>query len=155
MSRIDYLQLNQANKRDLLEILNDDCLRKHLVDHPYFDDASLQSWMEAKIAIDAIQGCRIRLVSVDGMLAGWCGIQPDDNGFELAIVISRNFWGSGVQVFRSLLHWARELGHNEVLFHLLDSRPVYKALSKMASKVESTELYGRRFTTYYIPVDRR
>lgn len=154
MSRITFSSFKKVNPEDLLAIVNEDSLRTHLVDHPYFDSTSLKSWMDEKISIDSMQGCRIRAVYIDGELAGWCGIQPDDNGFELAIVISRKFWGFGISVFKSLIGWANEIGHEEVLFHLLESRPEYKALSKISSKVQKTEQLGRCFTTYYIPVAR-
>lgn len=87
MSEIEFLCFNQVNPEDFLGVVNEDSLRTHLIDHPYFDVASLQAWIEDKIKVDAVQGCRIRAVYIGGVLAGWCGIQPDDNGFELAIVI--------------------------------------------------------------------
>jgi len=87
MSEIKFLCFNQVNPEDFLAIVNEESLRIHLIDHPYFDAPSLQAWMDDKIRVDGIQGCRIRAVNIDGELAGWCGIQQDDNGFELAIVI--------------------------------------------------------------------
>ncbi|AEF98624.1 hypothetical protein [Methylomonas methanica] len=152
MSEIEFSSFNQVNSEDFMAIVNEDSLRTHLIDHPYFDSTSLQAWMADKINIDAIQGCRIRAVYIDGVLAGWCGIQPDDNGFELAIVISKKFWGFGIPIFKSLICWAHELRHKEILFHLLESRPEYKALNKISSKVHKTEKLGRCFTTYHIPV---
>jgi hypothetical protein len=50
--------------------------------------------------------------------------------------------------------WAKELGHQEIIFHLLETRPEYKALKRKATKVQKTELLGRRFTTYFISVDK-
>lgn len=152
MSGIEFLNFNQVNPEDFMEILNEDSLRTHLIDHSYFDSSSLQIWMEEKIDLDAIQGCRIRAVSINGVLAGWCGIQPDDNGFELAIVISQKFWGFGITIFKTLICWAKEIGHKEVVFHLLDSRPEYQAIKKISSKVSKTEQLGRCFTTYHITV---
>lgn len=154
MNKIKYLSFDQASPEDLLKILNEDSLREHLIDHPYFDNSNLQAWIEDKTAINEIQGCRIRAVYINGVLAGWCGIQPDDNGFELAIVISQRFWGSGISIFKTLMCWAKEFRHKEVLFHLLDTRPEYKALKKISTKVNKSELAGQRFTTYYIPVDK-
>ena len=130
MSDIEYFSFSQANPKDFLEIVNEDSLRTHLIDHPYFDRASLQEWMKEKISIDKKQGCRVRAVYIDGVLAGWCGIQPDNKGFEIAIVIAKKFWGCGLPIFKALMCWAYELGHKEILFHLLDSRPEYKALKK-------------------------
>ncbi|NVK43507.1 MAG: N-acetyltransferase [Oceanospirillaceae bacterium] len=154
MSEIEFVSFDQVEPEDLLLIVNNQALRKHLVDHPLFDSVSIKEWMNGKIQTDSIPGCRIRVVFVGGILAGWCGIQPDDNGFEIAIVISKEFWGFGISVFSSLMCWAKELGHQEIVFHLLETRPEYKALKRKATKVKKTELLGRRFTTYYISVDK-
>ncbi|WP_316367550.1 hypothetical protein [Candidatus Thiodiazotropha sp. CDECU1] len=147
MSEIEYLCFNKVNLEYLLEIVNEDTLRKHLIDHHPFDSASLQAWMENKISIDKKQGCRVRAVYIGGVLAGWRGIKPDDKGFEIAIVISKKFWGFGLLIFKTHMRWANELGHKEIVFHLLDSRPEYKALNKMSTRVHKTELAGRCFTT--------
>ncbi|WP_045856426.1 GNAT family N-acetyltransferase [Teredinibacter purpureus] len=152
MSAIEFSCFNRVKAEDLMRVINEDSLRTHLIDHPYFDTNSTQAWMKGKIKTDAVQGCRIRVVYINGVVAGWCGIQPDDNGFELAIVISQKFWGFGVSIFKTLMRWAKELGHKEVLFHLLESRPEYKALHKMSTKVVKTEMAGRYFTTYHVSV---
>lgn len=152
MPNIEYLSFKDVDPTVLMTVVNEDSLRTHLIDHPYFDATSIQSWIEDKLKTDAMPGCRVRIVSIDGELAGWCGIQPDEDGFEIAIVISQRFWGSGVTIFKTLIYWAAELGHQEVLFHLLDSRRDYKALAKMASKVHRSQLLGRNFTTYHFPV---
>lgn len=154
MNEIEFLCFNQVSPEDLMVVINEDSLRTHLIDHPYFDAISTQEWMEGKIKTDAVHGCRIRVVFIDGVLAGWCGIQPDDNGFELAIIISQKFWGFGISIFKTLMFWAKELGHKEVVFHLLESRPEYKALNKVSTKVYKTELSGRTFTTYHVSVDQ-
>ncbi len=74
MSEIEFLSFNQVNPEDLMAVVNEDSLRTHLIDHPYFDAISLQAWMEDKIKVDTIQGCRIRGVYINKVLAGWCGI---------------------------------------------------------------------------------
>lgn len=155
MSNIKYLSFNHVNPVDLMAAINDDALRTHLIDHPYFDTASTQTWIDSKREIDAMPDCRVRVIFIGGVLAGWCGIQPDDNGYELAIVISKKFWGFGISIFKTLIGWAEELGHKEVLFHLLESRPEYKALRRIATKVYQTNLAGRRFTTYQVSVAKQ
>lgn len=154
MSEIRFLSFNDVDPEDFLAIVNEDALRKHLIDHEKFTSSSIREWMNEKLEIESLEGCRIRAIYIDGALAGWCGIQPDDNGVELAIVISQKFWGFGISIFKTLMRWAKELGHKEILFHLLDSRPEYRALNKIATKIQKTELLGRCFTTYYIPVDK-
>ena len=154
MSEIEFSNFNQVNPEDFLPVVNEQMLRKHLIDHPLFDSASIREWIRGKSESESIPGCRVRVVFIDGTLAGWCGIQPDDNGFEIAIVISRNFWGFGISIFKELMCWAKELGHKDLVFHLLETRSEYKFLKKKATKVQKTELWGRSFTTYFISVEK-
>ncbi|MBF5057380.1 hypothetical protein Y5W_02674 [Alcanivorax sp. 521-1] len=154
MSNLELVDLTRVDSEDLLAVLNEAPLRKHLVDHACFDGDSVQEWVSEKRRLDALPGCRVRGILVDGKLAGWCGIQPDDHGFELAIVLSQRAWGLGIAVFRILMGWASEFGHEEVVFHLLGSRPEYRSLARMARKVHRSELLGRRFTTYHLLVAR-
>lgn len=153
MNNIAFRQFAEVSAEAMASLLNEDSLRTHLIEHPYFDAETVQAWMDEKTAVDAEAGCRIRAVMVGGELAGWCGIQPDDEGVELAVVISQRYWGAGVAVFKVMLSWARELGHEHVRFHLLDSRRDYRALRAMASSVTESQMLGRTFTTYCIPVD--
>ena len=74
--------------------------------------------------------------------------------FWIHLIKTQKFWGFGIPIFKVLMCWANELGHKEILFHLLESRPEYKALNKMATKVHKTEQLGRYFTTYHIPVGK-
>lgn len=152
MTDIEFSSFKDVRAEEWLEILNQDALRTHLIEHPYFDENSLNEWVEDKMKVDSMAGCRVRAVYIGGVLAGWCGIQPDDNGFEIAIVISQKFWGKGISIFRILMRWASELGHREIIFHLLETRPEYKALKKMSTRSHKTTLAGHRFTTYYLAV---
>lgn len=154
MSSIEFPSLSQVDPNALMSVLNEDVLRVHLVDHDYFDAESIRAWVEGKTKVDAQPGCRIRAVQIDGDVAGWCGIEPDDGSFELSIVIAQRFWGSGLSIFRTLVKWADELEHKEVLFRLLDSRREYKMLKKMAKRVDQSEWSGRQFTTYHFSVEQ-
>ena len=153
MSRIDYPAFSHAHADSLLATLNDAQLRRHLVVHDAFDATSIRAWIDGKIAADTLPGCRVRIVCIDGKTAGWCGIQRDDDGHEIAIVLSPRFWGHGIAIFKTLMHWAAELGHREVRFHLLETRREYAALRRMARTVSTSTLLGRRFTTYVFAVD--
>ncbi|HRF44899.1 MAG TPA: N-acetyltransferase [Candidatus Competibacteraceae bacterium] len=154
MRKVEFVSFNHIDPEELMIVINEDSLRTHLIDHAYFDVITIREWMEGKVKTDSLPGCRIRAVFIGGQLAGWCGIQPDENGFELAIVISKKFWGYGISIFKTLMGWANEFGHKDILFHLLESRPQYKALKKIASNVYKTKLAGRNFTTYHISVDK-
>lgn len=152
MNDIQYIAFNQVDPDDFLTILNDEAVKRHLVPHAVFDKVTIRAWIRAKSQADAFPGCRVRAVFFDNVLAGWCGIQPDDNGVELALVLSPRYWGAGRLIFKTLLRWAGELGHQEIKFHLLASRPEYRFLKKMAREVRTTKLSGHNFTTYCFSV---
>ncbi len=68
-------------------------------------------------------------------------------------MIARAGWGSGVAIFNEMMGWARSMSHQEVIFHLLDTRPPYKALARRVTRVKKTTLSGHSFTTYYFCVE--
>ena len=154
MSEMEFVGFNDLNSEEFLTVVNEKSLRKHLIDHPHFDSISIREWMENKIKTESLPGCRIRAIYIREALAGWCGIQPDDNGFEIAIVIAKEFWGFGIPIFQKMMLWAKEMGHKEIVFHLLETHPEYKSLKRKATKVQKTELLGRSFTTHFVSVER-
>lgn len=154
MRTIEYKQFSQVRPGELVPVLNDPTLRRHLVEHSLFDPNNIREWIDHKSRTDATPGCRVRVVYIGAEVAGWCGIQPDESGFEIAIVISKKFWGFGIAIFKELMGWAQELGHKELVFHLLETRAEYRLLKRKATKIKQTELLGRRFTTFFISVEK-
>jgi len=154
MSRLEFKPFGDVRAEDFLPLVNDETVRKHLIDHPPFDAASVRVWMDDKIRIDMLPGCLVRALVIDGALVGWCGIQPDGEGVEIAIVIAKAGWGAGIAIFKEMMGWARSMGHREVLFHLLDTRPAYRFLARRSTRVKKTTLSGRGFTTYYLSVEQ-
>lgn len=152
MSRIDYIEFKDVAPEDFIPVLNEGSIREHLISHGIFDSESVREWVQGKIKSSSAKGCCIKAVYVDGFLVGWCGIQEDKLNHEIAIVISKSVWGVGTKIFRDMMIWAKDFDHKEVVIHLLESRPVYKALEKIAVNTHATEMLGRTFVTYHIPV---
>ncbi|MCB1801212.1 MAG: N-acetyltransferase [Gammaproteobacteria bacterium] len=152
MRRIDYVRLDEVDPAEFVTLLNKKRIREHLVEHQQFTVGTAAHWIKTKDDESSRRCCRIRAVFVDDQLSGWCGIQPDGIGYELAIVIDKSHWGLGPRIFRDVMGWASELGHEVISIHLLHTRPEYKFLHKMARNVYSTELLGDRFTTYELAV---
>ena len=153
MSSVEYRTLNKVDPDPLLSLLNKKRIRSHLIDHQRFDSESLQLWIKTKIEMDASPGCRVRAIVVDGQCIGWCGIQNDNNDYEIAVVLDDNYWGLGPKIFRDLMAWAKELGHKTVSIHFLHTRPEYKFLKKIAQSVHESQILGSKFTTYTLAVE--
>jgi GNAT superfamily N-acetyltransferase len=152
MNNIEYVSLQDLDKKELLEILNKEKVREHLVSHDDFDQAALEEWVSGKVKVDSSKGCKVKGIKVNDSVAGWCGIQFENNAYELAIVLDEEYWGIGIRVFKEVLSWASELGHSHIVLHLLNTRPVYKSLSKMASRVYENTMFGQKYTSYEIKV---
>ena len=150
---IEYVNLSECNSDELISILNSADVRRHLMPHEPFTQTSLAPWIEQKNACDALAGCRVRGILINQQLAGWCGIQNDEPGYEVAIVLAKPFWGYGKPVFETMRAWAKAFGHRELIIHLHESRPGYKFLSRMsANKVTESTIGGNRFNSYRVPV---
>lgn len=137
-----------------LALLNSDLVRKHLVRHPHFTPETLKTWLQNKTNEDKRPGCRVRSIHSDGKLVGWCGIQFESNNYELALILSPNYWGHGREVMAQLLTWAQELGHKELLAHLPQTRQQTNALERIFGEpVAVTHIQGHIFNTYRIEID--
>lgn len=154
MIEIEYPILLDLDQGELLSILNKNKIRTHLAPHDQFNDQVLAEWISSKVGINSTAGCRVRGIRVDGAVAGWCGIQLENESYELAIVLNEVYWGMGITVFKELMMWASELGHSHVVLHLLNTRPEYKFLKKMACRVFESTMFGQNYTSYELKVAR-
>lgn len=153
MKNVEYVALQDVDNNALLTILNKSKIRSHLVEHETFDVNSLNAWVQDKIKVNSSVGCRVRAIKVDGTVAGWCGIQLEQDSYELAIVLDDQYWGVGISVFRETMRWAFELGHQTVVLHLLHTRPEYRFLKKLAVHVYTSTIFGQLYTTYELAVE--
>ncbi|QSV16142.1 GNAT family N-acetyltransferase [Photobacterium ganghwense] len=147
-----FIDLCDVPPKELVAMLNECEVRAHLIKHELFTVQTAYEWVSRKAEMNAIKGCYIQAIDVDGQLAGWCGIQPDGDDYEVAVVLRQRYWGIGISVFRVLLDKAKSMGHKEVVLNLLSTRPKYESLVRRASKVEIRQIHGGCFTSYFIPL---
>ena len=153
MSTVEYPKFNTIDPSDFLPLLNSKKIRKHLINHKLFTLDTLTTWMNSKMEVDTTSGCKVRGIVCEGTLAGWCGIQYEEGKYELAIVIDDKFWGLGKTVFKEMMCWAKELEHDEVYIHFLNTRPEYKFLKKIAKSVYKADFFGSKFTIYQLTIN--
>ncbi|MGR9051145.1 MAG: GNAT family N-acetyltransferase [Gammaproteobacteria bacterium] len=154
MSCIEYLKLTEVNPYGLLSLLNKKKVREHLVNHRLFDIETVKVWIKEKNKVDSSRGCRVRAILIDKQLAGWCGIQHDGENYEVAIILDDKYWGLGKKIFREVMLWAKEFGHQTIFIHFLYTRPEYRFLRKISKQVHISEFLGNNFTTYELDVNR-
>lgn len=152
MSVIEYARLGEVDAGDFVPLLNSQKTRAHLIEHEPFDEDSVRVWINTKVKMDGLEGCRVRAVLIQNKPIGWCGIQLEEGKYEIAIVIDHKYWGLGRRIFNDMMRWAKDLGHEEVFIHFLHTRPDYKFLRKIATQVYESELLGNKFTSYRLAV---
>ena len=152
MDEFKYVKLDDVNPDELKILLNKQKVREHLIEHDMFDSNTIKVWVKQKKTMDHTKACRVRGITSHDSLVGWCGIQLEEGKYELAIVLDDKYWGMGRRVFKDVMPWAKELGHDEVFIHLLHTRPEYRFLRKIAKNVIETEYLGDKFTTYLLSV---
>lgn len=152
MTKIEYTNLQDLDQGELLSILNKDKIREHLVLHEQFNEMSLAEWVSNKLSVDSAEGCKVRGIRLNGAVAGWFGIQFENESYELAVVLNEAYWGIGITVFKDMMVWASEMGHRLVVLHLFNTRPEYKFLTKMASRVYESTMFGQKYTSYELRV---
>lgn len=152
MRKLEYLEFSEVDINDFKCLLNKQKIREHLIEHALFDHDTVVFWIEEKIEMDGIKGCRVRAIYSNKILAGWCGIQLEEGKYEIAIVLDDRYWGIGKRVFTEMICWAKEFGHDEVYIHFLHTCPEYKFLQKISKNVYETELLDNKFTTYELAV---
>ena len=152
MTNINYLNFEEINPDDFIPLMNNQNNRKHLIEHDFFTSETIKAWVNSKIEVDATKGCKVRAIVSENELLGWCAIQAEDGKYEIAIIIDDKFWGLGKNIFKEMMKWVKELGHNEVFIHFLHTRPHYKFLKKIAKNVYETELLNNKFITYELRV---
>jgi len=152
MKEVTFRDIDAVSRSELLGILNSSDTRHHLIAHEPFTQVSLDDWIAGKVVVNAAEGCRIRGIEINQSVAGWCGIQYEDGAFEMAIVLARPYWGIGKFVFHTIMAWAAELQHNEIVLHLLHTRSEYRFLTQMALRVHHSTMFGTSYTSYVLPV---
>ena len=135
MKTLNYVSLENIDPQLLLPILNSEVNRTHLMAHDPFTAESLAAWIENKCLVDKQPGCRVRAIQNNNSVLGWCGIQQEAERYEIAIVVDKQYWGVGKQIFKDMMDWAKELNHDTVFIYFLHTRPQYAFLRKRAKQV--------------------
>jgi len=153
MNSISYVKLNEVSPNELIVLLNKHKIREHLIEHELFDESRLKDWVDKKMEVNSTQGCKVRAILIGKELAGWCGIQLQDKKYEIALVIDENYWGVGTKIFKEIMIWAQNLGHEIVYIHLLHTRPESKYFRKLSKSVYQSKVLGDKFITYELAVN--
>lgn len=104
---IEKKRLKLVDKNLIIKLLNDPLIKRHMpLSAESFDEKNYQEFIASKEAIWEKFGFGPCAYFVNNEFIGWGGIQPDEEDFELALVLAPAYWGYGRQLYNDLIHQA-------------------------------------------------
>lgn len=144
-------RLKDVDKNLIIQLLNDPLVKRHMplsVDN--FDEQHYINFIAAKEGIWEKFGFGPWAYFVNNVFIGWGGIQPDDDDFELALVLAPAYWGNGRSLYNDLIKQAFiELNLNSVTILFPSSRTRIKWIFKKGFSAEGQiNIDGQFFTRF-------
>jgi ribosomal protein S18 acetylase RimI-like enzyme len=117
---------------------------------PCFDSDSYDHFIAEKKSIWEKHGFGPCAYFIKNNFIGWAGLQPDDDGYELALVVSPAYWGQGKHIYHDLIQEAFTKHHLDSVTILLPlSRTRTKWILKQGFKEESrVKIKGKTFVRF-------
>ncbi|CAN5268535.1 hypothetical protein BH10PSE19_BH10PSE19_00850 [soil metagenome] len=130
--KIEKRMLRLVDKNLIIKLLNDPLVKRHMpLSAEDFNEKQYIDFIAAKEAIWKEHGFGPLAYFIDDEFAGWGGIQPDEDDFELALVLAPAYWGYGRKLYIDLIQEAfMELNLNSVTILFPPSRTRIKGILK-------------------------
>ncbi|GLW90448.1 GNAT family protein [Actinokineospora globicatena] len=97
---IEFVRLPGIDPADLIALLDDPAVRKHLpLASGRFDEAACAGFVAAKEEIWAEHGYGPWAFVADGEFVGWGGPQPEGDDVDIALVLHKRAWGLGRAIY--------------------------------------------------------
>lgn len=151
MATVEFRRLKEVAKEDLLELMNKSQVIQHMpLAKKTFDESDLQKFVAAKEGHWEEHGFGPWAFYVDGVFAGWGGLQMEGGDVEIAIVLHPKFWGYGKEIYKRIIKEAfEERGFKSIILLFPPSRSRVKGLERLGFKRDGELLIeGHKFLRY-------
>jgi RimJ/RimL family protein N-acetyltransferase len=147
-----FVPLSSIDLEELRALNTDPQVMRHmpLADPEPMSPDELRDWVAGKEAITRQHGFGPQAILLDGDFAGWGGIEPDDAGASISLVLFPAFWGRGREILDVLLEEAfGRLGLPYVLVEFPPTRTRVRGLLRLGFReVGDRTIEGERFVVY-------
>lgn len=148
---VEFRPLGEVAACELVELFNLPEVRRHLplAEGP-FTTASCETFLAAKERMWDEHGFGPWAFYIDGVFAGWGGLQPEGPEADLGFVLHPRAWGLGAALAREFLRQAfAEMRRASVTVLLPGSRSRVRALARLGFEEDGpTTIAGRPFVRY-------
>ena len=126
--------LSQPSVAQWAEFFKNDKIRRHMPLAPNsVDDVWIEAWINSKKSISKSTPFDIYSIWIKSGFCGWAGIQPDEDFFEMAIVLKPDFWGLGKVLANDLMQKYRDSMIDKPLFIYL---PLSRNIDVLAERLK-------------------
>jgi len=151
MPAFDLVPLSDVDLEALVDLMNEPRIGAHL---PLlvgrFDLEAARAFVAAKQRMWTEHGFGPRAVLVEGELAGWGGLQPEQGEADFALVLHPRHWGLGRHVFARVRDEAfGPMGLTSITALLPPGRPNARAILRLGFEPDGrVDLGGHAFERF-------
>ena len=150
-SNIVFKRLPEVDPADLMALMNDPLVRRHLpLARGAFGEAECAGFVAAKERIWTEHGYGPWAFVIDDEFAGWGGLQPEGEDVDLGLVLRPRHWGAGRALYERILAVAfSEMRLASVIILLPPSRVRVRGVLRLGFRPDGEmEIAGARFLRY-------
>ena len=148
---MQFQRLTDINKADIIALMNNSLVRRQM---PLlvgdFSEPDCERFVAAKEQLWNEYGYGPWAIVVDGVFAGWGGLQPEQGDADLALVLHPDFWGIGKRLYQIIIDKAfSSMGLNRITVLLPPTRTRVAGLLRLGFVEDgSVAIDGQRFIRY-------
>ena len=149
MLEIKYKELSIPSLQEWLELLEDPSIQKHMpLSVPNIDLDWVKNWLESKNLESKKSIFNLYSVWNYSKFSGWAGIQRDKEDYELSIVLKKEFWGLGKEIFNKLINdFSGSKIENSLFMYLPKTRNIQLIANRFGFKIiDEIEISGTKFS---------
>jgi [ribosomal protein S5]-alanine N-acetyltransferase len=157
-SEIVFKRLPEIDPADLIALMNDPRVRRHLpLARGPFGAADCARFVAAKERLWAEHGYGPWAFVIDGEFAGWGGLQPEGDDVDLGLVLRPKYWGAGRVLYERLVADAFERRRvSSVVILLPPSRVRVSGVLQLGFRPDGElQIGGERFLRYRLLASAR
>jgi hypothetical protein len=146
--KVYFTPLCQAATADLLRLLNDHRVTKHMPLAEPVDSGWVDGWKREKSRLWTNPEHGPWAVYLDDEFAGWAGMQPDgENEVDFAIVLHVWAWRTGREIAKDVLaKWKTISPESDINIYLPTSRPIHLISQKLGLEIVGEDkMLGHKF----------
>lgn len=148
---LEFKKIAKIHKPEIINLMNNALVRRQMpLLKGYFGEEECEKFIDAKEGLWTKFGYGPWVFFVDGIFAGWGGLQPENGEADLALVLHPKYWGQGKKIYGEIIERAfGEMGLDSVTVLLPQTRTRVRALYRLGfQKDGSLEIHGECFKRY-------